>query len=128
MSTLFIGLLGFLGSAFAYLYPPEKAGPFEGMMKIGKVSEIPIGEGKFVWFGDQPLWVLHLEKGFVALSALCPRDCLLDWDGGRKVLVDPCHGGTFDANGNPLTGLHSSPLPRFEAEVIGDEIYLRRPR
>jgi len=126
--SLLIGLLGAFGAALAYLYPPGKAGPFEELMEIGKAAEVPPGAGKLVWFKGRPVWVLHLEKGFVALAARCPHGCLLDWDGRRRVLVDPCHGGTFDTNGNPLTGWHSTPLTRFEAKVIGDEIYLRRPR
>lgn len=124
--TLSIGLLVSLGTALAYLYPPARPSPFEETMNVGRASEVPLGGGKFVWFKGQPLWVLHLEKGFVALAARCPRGCLLNWDEQRKVLVDPCHGATFDANGNALTGLHSSPLTRFEAKVIGDELYLRR--
>ncbi len=126
-SALAIGLLGPLGSVLAYVYPPARPSPFGETMRVGKASEVPLGGGKFVWFKGEPLWVLHMEKGFVALAARCPRGCLLNWDEKRKLLVDPCHGGTFDANGNPLTGLHSSPLTRFEAKVIRDEVYLREP-
>lgn len=123
--TLVVGLLGILGGILAYIFPPARRFPQSGSLTVGEQSRIPPGGGELVIFNGQPVWVLHLERGFLALSALCThRGCLLEWDRDRRVLSCPCHMGLFDAHGNVLKGLPPRPLPRFRAAVVKGKIYL----
>jgi cytochrome b6-f complex iron-sulfur subunit len=127
--TLVIGLLGILGAILAYIFPPARRFPRVGSLRVGEESRIPLGEGELVIFNGQPVWVLHLERGFIALSALCThRGCLLEWDKEKKVLSCPCHMGLFDTNGNVLTGLPPRPLPQYRVAVRGGKIYLSEGR
>ena len=122
-----MGLLGIMGSILAYIFPSARRFPQVGSLGVGEESLIPPGEGKLVIFNGQPVWVLHLKRGFVALSALCTHQgCLLEWEKERKVLSCPCHMGLFDANGNVLAGLPPRALPRFQVAVLGGKIYLRK--
>lgn len=123
------GLLGVLGSIFAFIFPPARRFPLTRVMRVGEAEGIPPGEGELVIFNGRPVWVLHLERGFVALSAICThRGCLLEWDKARKVLSCPCHRGLFDLEGNVLAGLPPRPLPRYRVGVRGGGIYISEER
>lgn len=127
--TIVVGLLGILGAILAYVFPPARRFPQAGSLRVGEESRILPGEGELVIFDGQPVWVLHLEKGFVALSAVCThKGCILEWERDKKVLSCPCHMGLFDANGNVLKGLPPRPLPRFRVAVLGGKIYLSKAR
>ncbi len=127
--TLGIGLLGILGTILAYIFPPARRFPGMGSQQVSEKSRIPLGEGELVIFNEQPVWILHLEGRFVALSALCThKGCLLEWDKDRRVLSCPCHMGLFDAHGNVLKGLPPRALPRFRVAVLNGEIRLTEAR
>lgn len=113
----------------AYVFPPARRFPRAGARRVSEESRIPPGEGELIIFRGQPVWVLHLERGFVALSALCThKSCLLEWEKDKGVLSCPCHMGLFDIRGNVLKGLPPRPLPRFRVAVLGGEIYLSGAR
>ncbi|MFQ6033481.1 MAG: ubiquinol-cytochrome c reductase iron-sulfur subunit [Candidatus Bipolaricaulia bacterium] len=127
--TLVVGTLGVLGSALAYVFPPARRFPRAGSLRVGEESSVPLGEGELVIFNGQPVWVLHIERGFTALSALCTHEgCLLEWEEERKVLSCPCHMGLFDTKGNVLAGLPPRALPRYRVAVRGGAIYLSEGR
>lgn len=127
--SLVVGLLGLLGSALAFIFPPARRFPLTRVMRVGEAQQLPLGEGELVIFNGKPVWVLHLERGFVALSALCThRGCLLEWDKEKRVLSCPCHMGLFDAEGNVLSGLPPRPLPRYRVAVRGGGIYISEER
>ncbi|MEE4242921.1 MAG: Rieske (2Fe-2S) protein [Desulfopila sp.] len=72
-------------------------------------SVTPIPEGQF--------YLARLEDGsFLALSQTCTHlDCALPWDVNEQKFICPCHGSTFDIEGEVLTppatrGLNSYPL------------------
>jgi len=94
-------------------------------MRVARAAEIPLGRGKQVIFNGEPVWVLHLSAGFVALSAVCThKGCIVNWDEKRRTLTCPCHAGLFNASGNVLAGPPPRPLPKLRVEVLGEEIYL----
>lgn len=126
-SSLALGLLSVLGGIVAYIFPPERRefNPGRLRLRVGRVDDFEIGQGKQVLFGGEPVWVLRLRGGFVALSAICTHQgCIVDWDEKRQLLRCPCHGGLFDASGNVVAGLPRRPLPHLRVEVLGDEIFL----
>lgn len=125
--SLIVGLVGVLGAVMAYLFPPERRvfNPARRRMRVARIDEIPIGKGKQVLFNGEPVWVLHLKGGWIALSAICTHQgCIVQWDEKRLTLSCPCHAGLFDANGNVLSGPPRRPLKRFRVAVVRDEIYI----
>jgi cytochrome b6-f complex iron-sulfur subunit len=125
--SLIVSLLGVVGAIGAYLFPPERRvfNPARRRMRVARIDEIPIGKGKQVLFDGEPVWVLHLRGGWIALAAICThKGCIVDWDEKRLVLSCPCHGGLFDADGNVLSGLPRRPLKRLRVSVIQDEIFI----
>jgi len=127
--TVAAGALGVFGALFAYLFPPRRTFlPTKRQQKVGKASEFQIGKAKSIIFKGEPLLVLRLRAGFVALSAICThRGCIVAWDEKRQVIACPCHGGIFDAQGNVLAGLPTRSLRPFRAEVVNGELYVAEP-
>ncbi len=69
------------------------------MTEIGKIEEIPAGEGRAYAVGGEQIALFHLRDGSVrALQASCPHrggplaDGLID----ESVVVCPLHGFTYD--------------------------------
>lgn len=85
-------------------------------------NEIRLGEAKEVVLNNNPVIVINrYEKGFVALSKVCTHlGCLVVYDKGMRRLVCPCHAGTFDLDGNVLSGPPSRPLSAVPLRVEGD--------
>ncbi len=111
----------------AYLFPPERRvfNPTRRRMRVARADEIPIGKGKQVLFDGEPVWVLHLKGGWIALSAICTHQgCIVHWDEKRLMLNCPCHAGLFDVNGNVLAGPPRRPLKRLRVSVVRDEIVI----
>lgn len=75
---------------------------------IGRVDEIPVGEGRTFTVGDEQIAVYRMRDGTLrALGAVCPHrggplaDGLTDDDS----VVCPLHGRTYDlASGAETTG------------------------
>ena len=67
-----------------------------------------------------PLYVLALASGqFAALSPICTHlGCTVETSGQR--LVCPCHGSTYDREGNVLQGPAERPLRRFPSRLTSD--------
>jgi Rieske Fe-S protein len=73
--------------------------------------------------GDaSPIYVLALDDGgWAALSPICTHQgCTVDISGSR--LVCPCHGSTYDREGNVLRGPAPQALRRFPVERTSDGI------
>lgn len=126
--------LGLLGAVSAmgvvypvgmYLWPREdkKEGGAARSMKF-PVSDIPIGEAKFVRFLNKPAVIVRPnEQEIFALSAVCPHlGCVVKWNETGKEFFCPCHGGRFDIKGNVLGGPPPRPLPSFTAKLENEYI------
>ena len=127
--TLLAGAGGFIASIIAYLFPPSEVSSALGpeRVRIGKVADVPVGQGKLALVEDQPVWVIHLTSGFVAMAALCThKGCIIKWNEGRRLFVCPCHEGLFDTHGNVVAGLPRLPLSRFRVGIVQDELYVGR--
>jgi Rieske Fe-S protein len=79
-------------------------------------------EGPAVWVQrdrDQP------EK-FRVLSPICTHQgCIVKWRADRSLFVCPCHGGTFDAEGNRKSGPPQSPLAMLDYRVKDGQLLIR---
>ncbi len=127
--SLIVGFLSLLGGVIAFIFPPERQAfnPGRLRVRVGSVRDFAVGQGKQILLEGQPVWVLRLPHGFVALSAVCThKGCIVNWDEKRSLLSCPCHGGLFDVSGNVVAGLPRWPLPRQRVEVVGEEIFIGR--
>ncbi len=120
--------VGIIGVITAYLRPPRTL-PLMGVtdFRVGPLDQFKKGEARFIPHARHPFWVIRTERDqLIALSAVCTHlRCILRWDADRGELVCPCHGGTFDLNGNVLIGPPPRPLRTFETHVRGGVIYVR---
>lgn len=67
------------------------------------------------------------NKTVHALSATCTHlGCQVRWDAAATSFRCPCHGGTFDAQGNVVEGPPPRPLDRVETRVDGSDTVLVR--
>ncbi|MFQ5665335.1 MAG: ubiquinol-cytochrome c reductase iron-sulfur subunit [Candidatus Binatia bacterium] len=128
---LFAGLGGTLASVGAYLFPADAVSSALGprRIKVGRAGDVPLGHGKLTLIEDEPVWVVHLARDFVAMSAWCThKGCIVKWEVERRLFACPCHQGMFDGRGNVISGLPLRPLRRFRVGVVGGDLYVsRRP-
>jgi cytochrome b6-f complex iron-sulfur subunit len=131
------GFLKFLASILgltalgAFLYPlirfltPSEATATAKRLKIPQ-SEIPVGAAKDLLVMGTPSIVIHSkEKGFIALSRVCTHlGCLVNYDKAKQIFICPCHGGTFDQDGNVISGPPPLPLPRYAVRVTDGDIVI----
>jgi len=127
--TLLTGVLAGLSGILAYLFPPEavSSGLSPERTKVGKAVDLSPGKGKLTLVEGEPVWVVSLPNGFVAVSALCThRGCIVKWSDTRRVFTCPCHEGLFDEQGNVLSGLPRRPLARLRVGLVRGELYVSR--
>jgi cytochrome b6-f complex iron-sulfur subunit len=130
----FLGMLAaVLGStaigSFAYpllrFFAPPARGNQASAISIRK-GDVRPGESKELVFNNTPVIVINrFGKGFVAFSKVCTHlGCLVEYDKGLRKLTCPCHAGTFDLDGNVLSGPPPRPLPAVPLKVEGDLVIL----
>lgn len=90
---------------------PELAQPH------GAIRVLPAGM-------QDPIYVLSRANGeYRALSPICThRGCTVEVQNDR--LVCPCHGSTYDRDGQVLKGPAQRALTRYPTRVAGDEIVI----
>lgn len=90
-----------------------------------KLSEIPVGSGKTGSIGGAPVAVYNDNGTPVVFDNTCPHaGCETEWNDADKSWDCPCHGSRFTAQGGLINGPATSPLPKLNAKVDGDEITL----
>jgi cytochrome b6-f complex iron-sulfur subunit len=58
---------------------------------------------------------------YVAVAAACTHQgCTIGWDGSSKNFICPCHGGTFDTNGNVVSGPPPAPIKKYTVTINGN--------
>ena len=79
---------------------------------------------------DEPtVWVKRdrdQPENFRVLSPLCPHQgCIVKWRADRSLFVCPCHGGTFDAEGNRKSGPPQYSLAALDYQVKDGQLLFR---
>ena len=126
-----LGLLiagGLVLPLVAFLRPPPGPIVTPDLLRVAAVDEIATGSAVLAHFHDQPILVIRVApRGWQTLTATCthPSDCLLEWDVLRKLVVCPCHGCEFDAQGNVLHPPASTPLLRLETFEQDGSLFVR---
>lgn len=117
------GSLWALGAAWvaaAFVQPPKGGQRLDDtILDAGPAGSLLVGQARLVRHGRQPVWVVRTDDAtYVGMSAVCTHlHCILDWDPGRRVMDCPCHAGSFDLNGNVLSGPAPVPLERYAVET-----------
>jgi cytochrome b6-f complex iron-sulfur subunit len=109
---------------FRFLLPVETGARLKAV-EVPK-SELPLGGAKDLTIGTTPAILLHTkDKGFFAFSRVCTHmGCLVIYHPERQEFICPCHGGTFDLDGNVISGPPPRPLPRFSVRVEGNNLVI----
>lgn len=93
---------------------PQKvvALPFDEYRELAKVG----GSAAAELPDHTEVLVAHVEPDrFVCVSLRCTHaNCKVAYDAKGKKFVCPCHGSSFDLDGQPLGGPARKPLARFE--------------
>jgi len=129
--TLIAAALGVVSSVVAFLFPPDAVSSALGPQRtrVGKLDDLPVGEGKLALVNDEPVWVVRLANELVAMSALCTHQgCIVKWQPDRRLFSCPCHQGLFDQRGNVVSGFPQLPLPRLNVGVVEGEVYVSASR
>jgi cytochrome b6-f complex iron-sulfur subunit len=120
-----ITLLSFFYSLLKFLValPARTA---EAKKLIIRKSEIPSGDAKDFIFRNTPAMIINRsDKGFIALSRVCTHlGCLVEYNRGKQRLICPCHAGTFDLEGNVLSGPPPKPLSVIPLRIDGENIVI----
>jgi len=110
-----------------FLVPPKTTGGATGgKVLVGKVADVPPGEGLVVPVGSKPTIIVNTDQGMKAYSAICTHlGCIVAWDSGSGTILCPCHDGRFNpTTGAVLSGPPPAGLPLAQVSVEGDEIYV----
>jgi len=107
-----------------FLAPPQLKAK-GGRVSIKK-SDIPLGEGKEIVWGDIPGIIVNVRgMGYIALSRVCTHlGCLVEYDKEANEFICPCHAGTFNIEGNVISGPPPKPLAKLPLAVEGDNIII----
>ncbi|MDQ2744533.1 MAG: Rieske 2Fe-2S domain-containing protein [Chloroflexota bacterium] len=126
------------GAAAAPTAAPTAAAPAgsnpaipAGAKKIGNISQVPVNTAGTVTdpkTGDPAIIVHTSGSTFVAYDAVCTHaGCTVQYDPQQRLLVCPCHGGTFDpAHGaQVVAGPPPSPLAPIDMKIdSAGDIYI----
>ncbi len=127
--SVLAGLAAAVAAIVAYLFPPDEVSSALGpqRVRVGRADDILPGDGRLALVEEEPVWVVHLPKGFVAMSAWCThKGCVVKWDDQAKLFLCPCHEGQFDERGNVVAGLPLRPLTHFHVGLVKGDLYVSR--
>ena len=121
-STLALAGVGTIITAVSYLRPNVLFEPAT-KFKVGRPENIQIGT--LLVLPVQRLYVVHAERGFVALSAVCTHlGCMTRYLPPDKRIVCPCHGSMFDREGTVVGGPAPRPLERRHLEIVDGDLWV----
>ncbi len=119
--------LGAVWVTLGFLKPPRgRRGLAQRTLPAGPLDTLAVGQGRLIRHGSEPIFVLRItEETLVGLSGICTHvRCVLNWNEERRTLDCPCHAGSFDLNGNVLSGPPPRALVRYRVETRAGEIWV----
>jgi len=127
---------GLISSIVAFLYPVARylmpVMQEESMTAVtaAKVSDLKLNSGRIFKFGSRPGLLVRTSGGtWKAFLAVCPHlNCTVQYRSETQQIWCACHNGTFDLNGQVISGPPPKPLEEFEVNVRGDEVIVSRSR
>lgn len=114
-----------VGPALMYLWPVTKSGPVKTREEVGKSADWGAWQARKASVAEKPVLIVRTDKGFVALSAVCPHlGCLVEFDTAKRVILCPCHGAAFDLEGHVTAGPPPRPLQAYAVSEADGKVYV----
>src|SRR5581483_9200990 len=100
-----------------------------GWVPVARLADVPAGAATRFLAAGREGYLLNLDGALSAVSALCTHlPCVLQWSGGQRELICPCHQAEFAADGRhiptPTYETPLAPLGTFPVRVAGDLVYV----
>lgn len=95
------------------------------MIKIGKISDIPEGEGRVFRINSKEIAIFRLESGVAAIDNRCPHQNGPLADGiivGDEVIC-PLHGHRFNLKTGESVG-DEGRVKRYQVLVEGEDLFV----
>ncbi len=116
-----------IGGTFAFLWPRRRGPKTEKIFIAGKAADFKVGE--VVDFRREKTFVVKLEGGFLAISAICPHlHCIVNWNAVIKEFECPCHGAKFNQSGEVVAGPPPRPLDLHKIEITAGNVVIDTER
>jgi len=116
--------VSFLYPLVRFLLPP----PVEATAKKITIpkDEIAPDDFKNIIFSNSPAIVINrADKGPIAFLKVCTHlGCIIEYNKGNKKFICPCHAGTFDIDGNVISGPPPKPLQKLPLTIEGKDIII----
>jgi len=99
-------------------------------VRVGKVSDIPVGRAEVFEVDDRKIAVFRLEDGFFAIEDICTHDGgpLAEGEIEEDQVICPRHGARFDIRtGAALTLPAVTPVESYPVRVDGNELFIGLP-
>lgn len=100
-----------------------------GFLRIGRVDDVPLLEGRSVTIGAHRIAVFRTGEGFFALAAACPHKGgpLADGIVADSCVTCPLHNRRFDLRTGAAIG-GAEEVEAHEVLELDGELWLRVPR
>lgn len=96
-----------LGGVFLASFWPREITGFGGVINAGAVGDFP--QGSVTKVSQGKFYISHVPEGLLALYWVCPHlGCTVPWNDSVRLFICPCHGSTYEPNGQIIAG----PAPR----------------
>lgn len=126
---------GFVSTAVAiaypvwrYLIPPASGEPATQSVVAAQASQVRANSGLLFKFGSKPgLLVRTAEGELQAFNAVCTHlDCTVQYKPDTSQIWCACHNGTYDLQGNVVSGPPPRPLEKLVVNQRGDDVVVSR--
>jgi len=112
-----------IGGTFAFLWPRKKEGKAESLFIAGDAADFKVGQ--VVPFRKERTYVVRVEEGFLAISAICTHlHCVVNWNAVVKKFECPCHGAKFNQYGVVLEGPPPRPLDLYKLQIVQGKLVI----
>lgn len=114
-TSMGLAVAGSAVHAVQYLTPKVLFEP-PTRFRIGSPEDYPAGS--VISRPENRLFIVRAKKGnFHAMSSVCSHlGCITSYRETDGIILCPCHGSTFDSEGNVLSGPAPRPLKRWRME------------
>lgn len=116
-----------IAGTFAFLWPRRRGPKTEKIFIAGKAADFKVGG--LIDFRREKTFVVRLEGGFLAISAICTHlHCIVNWNELTKRFECPCHGAKFNEEGEVLEGPPPRPLDLHKLEIVAGNLVVDTER
>jgi nitrite reductase/ring-hydroxylating ferredoxin subunit len=121
----FLRQLTLAGAGIALLGLAQACTPDEAEIKACTLAELEQKGSHNLTFNGKQVMLFSREKVITAFSLVCThKKCTVKWQEENQKFKCPCHKGTYDANGQVVSGPPPRALDRFRTEVRGGDVWV----